>query len=57
MPTSFAGAHIQGEAFGATRLKMRSHERNVTHTSNASQAQKMTLLLKNLALAAAYRIC
>jgi hypothetical protein len=36
---------------------MRSHEPNVTHATNASQAQMVNDLLKKLALAAAYRGC
>jgi hypothetical protein len=36
---------------------MRSHERNVTHATNASQAQKINDLFKIVALAAAYRTC
>jgi hypothetical protein len=36
---------------------MRSHETNVTHATNASQAQMVNELLKNDALAAAYRDC
>jgi hypothetical protein len=39
------------------RLEMRSHETNVTHATNASQAQMVNELLKVLALAAAYRDC
>jgi hypothetical protein len=56
MPTSFAGAHIQGVASGTLLtshpVEMRSHERNVTQTDNASQAQKFNKLLKFNALAA-----
>src|SRR5689334_21561991 len=37
--------------------EMRSHERNVTHATNASQAQMVKGLLKIIALAAAYRTC
>jgi hypothetical protein len=36
---------------------MRSHETNVTHATNASQAQMVNELLKNQALAAAYGDC
>jgi hypothetical protein len=36
---------------------MRSHESNVTHATNASQAQMVNELLKIDALAAAYRDC
>jgi hypothetical protein len=39
------------------RLEMRSHDMNVTHATNASQAQMVNELLKNDALAAAYRDC
>jgi len=41
----------------ATPVEMRSHERNVTHDTNASQAQMFNDLLKIVALAAAYRMC
>jgi hypothetical protein len=37
--------------------EMRSHERNVTHETNASQAQMVNELFKIVALAAAYRTC
>jgi hypothetical protein len=42
---------------GATRQKMRSHDRIVTHATNSSQAQMVNELLKKCALAAAYRMC
>src|SRR5689334_11181710 len=37
--------------------KMRSHDGNVTHATNSSQAQMVNELLKIRALAAAYRTC
>jgi hypothetical protein len=57
MLSSFAGAHSRGVAAEPPRLEMRSHETNVTHATNASQAQMVNELLKVLALAAAYRDC
>jgi len=37
--------------------EMRSHEINVTHDTNPSQAQMFNELFKFVALAAAYRSC
>jgi hypothetical protein len=59
MLSSFDGSAF---AWGAVlpeppRLEMRSHEPNVTHATNASQAQMVNELLKIDALAAAYRDC
>jgi hypothetical protein len=59
MLSSFAGAHsrLGSRLARTTRLEMRSHKTNVTHATNASQAQMVNDLLKNHALAAAYRDC
>jgi hypothetical protein len=48
---------VGGYEPGATPVEMRSHERNVTQDTNSSQAQMFNDLLKNGALAAAYRTC
>jgi hypothetical protein len=59
MLSSTEGAHSRRAAVlpEPPRLEMRSHEPNVTHATNASQAQMVNELLKNDALAAAYRDC
>jgi hypothetical protein len=57
MLSSIEGAHSLGVAAEPPRHEMRSHETNVTHATNASQAQMVNELLKNDALAAAYRDC
>jgi hypothetical protein len=38
-------------------VEMRSHEGNVTHDTNPSQAEMFNELFKKFALAAAYRTC
>jgi hypothetical protein len=42
---------------GSHPVETRSHERNVTHTTNGSQAQKFNKLLKFNALAAVETTC